>query len=76
MLKLYDAADEIVREHMDYITGEGRTPWDALCAREGPCVVSREPVNWLFVEKQYRKAYARLPKPMSMPSGFGKGRAA
>ena len=63
MVKLSDEADEIVREHLDYLAGEGRTPWDALCALEGPCVVSREPVDWLFVEKQYRKAYAGLPKP-------------
>ena len=63
MVKLWDETDEIVREHLDYLAGEGRQPWDALCALEGPTTVCRSPVDWEFVERQYRRAYVSLPKP-------------
>lgn len=73
MVKLFSdgPSEEIVREHLDYIAGEGKHPWDALSALDGR-LVSKQPVDWKFVERQYREAHRRLPRP----SGFGKGRAA
>jgi len=61
MVKLFDETNEVVREHLDYIAGEGRTPWDAMTALEG-VTLSRESVDWEFVERQYREAYRRLPR--------------
>ena len=65
-MKLWDEGpaetNRIVREHLDYVAGEGKKPWDALVALEG-VVLSREPVDWQFVERQYREAFRGLPKP-------------
>ncbi len=51
--------NKIVREHLDYVAGEGQSPWDALVALEG-VVLSREPVTWDFVAAIYREAHRGL----------------
>ena len=63
MVKLFDETTEIVREHLDYVSTKRGWEWPALLAIKPGTVVCREPVNRAFVERQYREAHQRLPRP-------------